>query len=139
MHHDAILEGLSSLDFSIIKSRGDADKALSKHVMDIGTRMFLLKNLYWVEKGKLGLRMNLNVLKENVSEVGEALPTHSVFFKESLFLRGDKSEYIGVADEALIHSHFSNAKIETISNAGHWLHAENPKEFYNKVYNFINN
>lgn len=137
VHHDAILEGLSNLDFSEIKSRGQADKALANYVHEIGTRMFLLKNLYWVEKGQLGLRINLPVLKENVSEVGEALPIHAAFEKDTLFLRGDKSEYIGNADEAIIKRHFPNSEIITISNAGHWLHAENPKDFYNSVMNFV--
>ena len=137
VHHDAILEGLSSLDFSKIKSRGEADDILSKYVHETGTRLFLLKNLYWVEKGQLGLRMNLNVLKENVSEVGEALPIHATFQKDTLFLRGDRSEYIGEADEAIIHRHFPNSEIITISNAGHWLHAENPMEFYKAVMNFV--
>jgi pimeloyl-ACP methyl ester carboxylesterase len=137
IHHDAILEGLGSLDFSNIKSRGEADKVLSNYVHEAGIRMFLLKNLFWVEKGQLGLRINLDVLKENVSEVGEALPVHSTFSKETLFLRGDRSEYIGETDEALIYRHFSNSRIETISNAGHWLHAENPKDFYDAVINFI--
>ena len=137
IHHDAILEGLSSLNFSAIKTRGEADKALSNYVSEIGTRMFLLKNLYWVEKGQLGLRINLPVLKENVSEVGEALPIHATFSKPALFLRGDKSEYISETDEALIHRHFTNAEIGTINNASHWLHAENPKEFYVAVVQFI--
>lgn len=137
VHHDAILEGLSSLDFSEIKSRGEADEALSNYVPETGTRMFLLKNLYWVEKGQLGLRMNLEVLKEQVSEVGEALPVHATFNKETLFLRGDKSEYIGETDEAIINRHFPNSKIVTITNAGHWLHAENPKEFYDAAIDFI--
>lgn len=137
VHHDAILEGLSSLDFSEIKTRGEADKALSRFIDEAGIRMFLLKNLYWVEKGQLGLRINLDALKKNVSEVGEALPIHAVFEKDTLFLRGDRSEYIAEADEAIIHRHFPNSKIVTISNAGHWLHAENPKEFYNVVMNFI--
>lgn len=137
VHHDAILEGLSSLDFSEIKSRGEADKALSQYVPEMGTRMFLLKNLYWVEKGQLGLRINLEILKKNVSEVGEALPVHATFDKETLFLRGDKSEYIGETDEAIINRHFPNSKIVTITNAGHWLHAENPKEFYDAVIRFI--
>ena len=137
IHHDAILEGLNNLDFSEIKSRGQADKVLSNYVHEIGTRMFLLKNLYWVEKGQLGLRINLEVLKENISEVGEALPIHATCKKPTLFLRGDKSEYIGEADEALIKRHFLDSEIVTISNAGHWLHAENPKDFYNAVINFI--
>lgn len=137
IHHDAILEGLSALDFSQIKSRSAADTVLSKYVSEIGTRMFLLKNLYWIEKGQLALRINLEVLKENVSEVGEALPIHSKFEKPTLFLRGDKSEYVMVTDEKLIKQHFPLSEIETISNAGHWLHAENPEEFYEAVINFV--
>lgn len=137
VHHDTILEGLSSLDFSEIKSRGEADKALSNYIKDQDIRMFLLKNLYWVEKGQLGLRINLPVLKDNVAEVGEALPIHATFEKDTLFLRGDRSEYIGEQDEAIIHRHFPNSKIVTISNAGHWLHAENPEDFYEAVINFL--
>ena len=137
IHHDTILEGLSSLDFSTIKSRGEADKALSNYIKDQGIRMFLLKNLYWVEKGQLGLRINLPVLKDNVSEVGEALPIHATFEKDTVFLRGDRSEYIGEQDEAIIHRHFPNSKIVTISNAGHWLHAENPEDFHEAVINFL--
>ena len=137
IHHDAILEGLSSLDFNSIKSRGEADKVLSQYVSDLGTRQFLLKNLYWIEKGKLALRINLEALNENVSEVGEALPMHAQFNDDTLFLRGDKSEYIGAQDETIIKSHFSNSKIVTISNAGHWLHAENPTDFFNEVMAFL--
>ena len=138
VHHDAILEGLSALDFNEISSRGEADKALSSYVSDPGTRMFLLKNLYWVEKGQLGLRINLEVLKNEVAEVGEALPSYSRFEKDTLFLRGDRSEYIGIEDERIIKNHFSKAVIVTISDAGHWLHAENPKDFFKAVINFVN-
>ena len=137
IHHDAIMEGLSSLDFSVIKSRGEADQHLSRYVSDFGTRQFLLKNLYWKDKGKLALRVNLEALKENVSEVGEPLPSHLMFVKDTLFLRGDRSEYISLSDEGLIKTHFPKAKIVTIKNAGHWLHAENPTDFYNAVMNFV--
>ncbi len=137
VHHDSILNGLSALNFDEIQSRGEADNVLSNYVSDVGTRMFLLKNLYWVEKGKLGLRINLEVLKNEVGEVGESLPSYARFEKDTLFLRGDRSEYIGVGDEVIIKNHFPKAKIETISNAGHWLHAENPQEFFDAVMKFI--
>lgn len=137
VHHDGILKGLSALDFDIIKSRGEADEILSKYVTDFGTRQFLLKNLYWVEKGRLGLRMNLDVLKEEVSEIGESLPVQARFDKETLFLKGDRSEYIGDEDESIIQNHFPNVQIKTISNAGHWLHAENPEDFFEAVITFI--
>lgn len=137
VHHDAILNGLSQLDFSTLKSRGAADKSLAKYVSDVGTRMFLLKNLYWKEKGQLALRMNLDVLTDQVGEVGEPLPISAKFEGDTLFLRGDKSEYISNQDESIIHAHFPKADIITVSNAGHWLHAENPEEFYDAVMAFL--
>lgn len=136
-HHDDILKGLSSLDFDILESRGEADEQLKRYVPDLGTRQFLLKNLYWENKTRLALRMNLEALKENVNEVGEALPMHSRFEKDTLFLRGDRSEYISLQDEEIIKSHFPKAKIETIPNSGHWLHAENPTDFFKAVLHFI--
>lgn len=137
IHHEKILEGLSALNFDTIKSRGEADKILANYVTEASTRQFLLKNLYWIEKGKLALRMNLDALKENVGEVGEALPIHAKFNRETLFLRGDRSEYIALPDEAIIKRHFPAAQIITISKSGHWLHAENPKDFYQAVVQFV--
>lgn len=137
IHHDAILNGLSALDFDKIKSRGEADKVLSDYVSDFGTRQFLLKNLYWIEKGKLALRINLEVLKEEVAEIGEVLPSQALFEKDTLFLRGDRSEYIGVGDERIISNHFPKSEIITIANSGHWLHAENPEGFFEAVMQFV--
>lgn len=138
VHHDKILEGLSALNFDVLKSRSEADTALSDYISNLGIRQFLLKNLYWIEKGKLALRINLEVLKEKIAEVGEPLPSDARFDKETLFLRGDKSEYIAFEDEQLILNHFPKAKIVTISNSGHWLHAENPDDFFNAMLEFLN-
>lgn len=137
VHHDQILNGLANLNFDVLKSRSEADTELATFVEDQGTRQFLLKNLFWIEKGRLALRMNLEVLTKNVHEVGEALPTHANFTKSTLFLRGDRSEYIMQTDESEIKRCFPNAHITTIADAGHWLHAENPKAFYNSVISFI--
>lgn len=136
-HHQDILKALSLLDFTKIKSRSQADKVLSEYIPDIGTRQFLLKNLYWKEKGRLGLRVNLTVLSEKITEVGKALQATLFFEKPTLFLRGERSGYIEEMDELLIHKHFPKAKIVTISNAGHWLHAENPSEFHQNVIKFL--
>ncbi|MBN4085242.1 alpha/beta fold hydrolase [Flavobacteriaceae bacterium AH-315-B10] len=136
-HHESILEGLSALDFKVIKSRNEADFILANYVSEFSKRQFLLKNLYWKDKGELDLRINLNALKENVEEIGKALPTNSKFNGKTLFLRGDKSDYIALKDEALIKEHFPKATLGTISNAGHWLHAENPKDFFEEVLRFV--
>ena len=52
-------------------------------------------------------------------------------------MRGANSNYITPQDESLIMNHFPKAKLITISNAGHWLHAENPIEFFNRLMEFI--
>ena len=106
VHHDRILEGLSALDFNQIKTRGQADKELSKYISDFGIRQFLLKNIDRVDKDTLGLKLNLEVLTREVSEVGEPLPIHSRFEGDTLFLRGDRSEYIAVQDESIVKNHF---------------------------------
>ena len=100
-------------------------------------RQFLLKNLYWEAPGRLALRLNLDVLKANVEEIGEALELHYEVALPALFLRGDRSEYIVDEDEKQISSQFSNFILVTISNAGHWLHAENPEAFYSNVAAFL--
>ena len=137
-HHQYIIDGLKQLDFDKIKSRGQADTELSKYVHDMGIRQFLLKNLYWVEKGKLGYRFNLNVLGEKMGEIGDDITPSDIYEGPTLFLKGDKSEYIVPGDSDSIRNHFPSARIETIDNAGHWLHAENPVQFFNKTMDFIN-
>ena len=136
-HHQDILKALSSLDFKTIKSRSEADSVLSKYIKDLGTRQFLLKSLYWKEKGKLAFRMNLPVLKKNIEEVGKPLKEGSHFNGATLFLRGENSGYIVDYDEVLIKKHFPKSQIKTVSKAGHWLHAENPSEFYRYVMDFL--
>ena len=137
VHHQNILDGLSALDFKQIITRKEADKVLANYVSNFGIRQFLLKNLYWVEKERLELRINLKVLKENVEKIGEVLSTNSIFKADTLFLKGEKSDYIVEQDEELIKKHFPKSKVGTIDNAGHWLHAENPKDFFNQVLTFI--
>ncbi|MDT0539286.1 alpha/beta fold hydrolase [Croceitalea sp. P059] len=137
-HHQEIICGLLQLNFAEITTRTQADKELSQYLTDFGIRQFLLKNLYWVQKGKLAFRFNLRVLKNKMEEIGENISSIDTYLGETLFLRGDRSEYILNNDFDTIKRHFPNATIDTISNAGHWLHAENPKEFFNKTITFLN-
>jgi len=120
-----------------VRTRKVALDVISDYIDDEGVRQFLAKNIYWKFQDELALRINLPVLIEHIEEIGTSLNTDALFEGETLFLKGKKSDYILKEDEVLIKSHFPGAKIETISNAGHWLHAENPKEFYDVVMNFI--
>ena len=138
LHHQDILKALSVLDFSIIKTRKTANNVISEYIKNNGVRLFLAKNLYWKHPDELALRINLPVLIENIEEVGKLLSENLIYRKETLFLRGANSNYIEKADEFLIKKQFPNSDIQTIKNAGHWLHAENPKGFLEAVINFVN-
>ncbi len=136
-HHDIILEGLSAVDFSQQKSRKEVEVVLQNYIPEIGIRQFLLKNVYWKTKEQLAFRFNLNGLLNNIDEIGVALPSQSVFNRETLFLKGDNSGYININDKSLIETHFPKSEIVTVKNAGHWLHAENPNDFYDHVVSFL--
>lgn len=136
-HHHEILKGLKALDEEIITSRGDAEDFLAKFVPDKGTRLFLLKNLYWKTKEKLSLRLNLDVLAKSGEDIGLALSENSSFSKPTLFIKGGNSNYITEEDKPLIKRHFPNSKVETIEGAGHWVHAEKMPNFYSQVVRFL--
>ena len=136
-HHQDVLKALGLLDLSIIDSRAKADQVLANYIKEQGVRLFLLKNLYWIEKKQLALRVNLPVVSREVSQVGKALDVTAVFDKETLFVRGENSGYITSFDETSIQKQFPKSQIKTVSNAGHWLHAENPEQFHQIVVDFL--
>jgi len=137
-HHGYILNALNKLPLNELNSRGESDRELAKYLSDPGIRQFLLKNLYWVEKGRLRFRFNLEVLSKKMEEIGKNLGSTAIYSGPTLFLKGDRSEYIALNDFPEIKKHFPIAIIETVENAGHWLHAENPDQFFEKTVTFIN-
>jgi esterase len=136
-HHQIILAALNAVDFSKKPTRAAVETIVSLYISDFGTRQFLLKNLYWSTPDQLAFRFNLVVLNEKIDEIGKSLPFENHFEKATLFLRGDKSDYILDNDFETIMYHFPKANIETIPNAGHWLHAENPVAFFEKTIRFL--
>jgi pimeloyl-ACP methyl ester carboxylesterase len=136
-HHQTILEGLNAVDFSKKPSRSEVEEIMSHYITDIGTRQFLLKSLYWQEPGQLAFRFNLPVFNKKIEEIGKPLPENAVFSKPTLFIRGGKSEYILNEDFDNLKKHFPDSSIETIPDAGHWLHAENPKMFCKIASSFL--
>ena len=55
----------------------------------------------------------------------------------TLFIRGEKSNYIIDSDYESIQAQFPDSRIETINGVGHWVHAEAPQEFFRIVSEFI--
>jgi esterase len=138
LHHEAVIEGLRSVDFSIIKNRKEAEAQLSRFVKDGGTLQFLLKNLYWVSDTQLGWRFNLDVIANNQTVVGQPFDTDRArCYVPTWFIRGENSEYVLDSDLPLISKVFPDSKLITILGAGHWIHAEQPRLFFNEVAKII--
>ncbi len=73
-------------------------------------------------------------LKSQWSKIkNDFIPWHG----ETLFIKGEHSDYIRTEDETEIHHYFTNSKIETISKSGHWPHFDNQEEFINKLILFL--
>ncbi len=133
-HQDDIVAGLQSVDFTTCTNRQEADAALAKYVPNVGTRQFLLKNLYRTEDNTFAWRINLKVLAARLAAIGEETMSASPFLKPALFIRGGKSDYITAEDKLTgIPALFPNSQVATVVDAGHWVHAEKPDEIFGMV------
>ena len=121
-----ILEGLNALDLSQLQSRKEADDLLAPYIPELGIRQFLLKSLGRDANG-FAWKINLPVITQHIEEVGKALEEGTVFEGPTLFLGGANSSYIQEKDLSDMKRHFPNSTWVSISNAGHWLHAEQPQ------------
>jgi len=137
VHHHKVLEGLNAVDFTVVKTRKEAEAILSEHLDDVGTRQFLLKNLYWKTDTELSWRFNLKAITEHIANVGAEIISKYNTATPTLFIRGEKSNYVLDSDIKLMDDLFPQSKLETIAGAGHWIHAEKPKEFFECVMGFI--
>ena len=136
-HHQEILSALNAVEQAKIKSRKDADQILSQYFSESTMRQFLLKNLYWKSSTELTFKFNLKVLSDQIENVGQALHINALFENPTLFIVGQVSNYIKETDIELIESHFPDFEIVEIPNSGHWVHAENPDQFFDKVSRFL--
>ena len=135
--HDNIFAALLVLDLASFQTRTQIEEALAPEIPSLNLRRFLLKNLGRDEQGKFIWKMNLRGVAENYSRLGEVLSAQNHFEKSTLFIRGGKSDYIGTNDEKEILKLFPAAKIQTIAEASHWVHADAPEEFLKLVLDFL--
>ena len=55
----------------------------------------------------------------------------------TLFIRGENSPYISPGNYPAMHALFPNHRLESISGAGHWVHADAPRRFTELVEEFL--
>jgi pimeloyl-ACP methyl ester carboxylesterase len=138
--HESVFNALFAVDFTKITTRKEVEAILHHHINDIGTIQFLLKNLTRNEENSLlSWKMNVPVLYEYYPEILGNILISEPIKKQTLFLRGANSPYIQDKDWQNILHLFPNAQLNTIPNAGHWIHAEQPLAFANTVQDFLGN
>ncbi|MEM0941172.1 MAG: alpha/beta fold hydrolase [Bacteroidota bacterium] len=137
-HHQQIFKGFKSVELNKLRNRKDADDQMASIISNFGIRQFILKNLEREKDGNFKWKLNLKAIEKAAEEIGVGLEKKAANFKgDTLFVAGSKSNYILEKDHELIRSFFPKATILTIEGAGHWVHAEKPKELQTVVSNFI--
>ena len=122
----ALITAMRALDLTAIKTRQDADAALKTAVPDDQVRAFLLQSLDVQTKT---WRLNLDVLERDMGLITGFPDVTGTFPGPTLFLSGGASDYVRPDHRAQIKQLFPNAKFAKLPGAGHWLHAEKPRDF----------
>lgn len=138
--HDTIFRALFDIDVSRLSSRVAAENAFAQQIPDVATYQFLLKNLTRNPDGGYAWKFNFEAIYYNYANIIEnPLNRFDIYQQPTLFLKGGNSpHYITLPDdEFIIRQHFHQAQIQTIENAGHWIHAEQPEAFIAAVMQFI--
>lgn len=126
--------GMRSLDLT--QSRATLAKELEKSIPEKPVRDFILTNLA-IENGQQYWRVNLDAVTNYLESILNTENMEGTFPREALFLHGAASNYLLPSDHDKIYHHFPLAKIESIPEAGHWLHVEKPNEFIASVTKFL--
>ena len=128
---------MATLDLRGLTNRADADQRLAESIDDPALRAFFLQSLD-LRTTPPGWRLNLAVLNAEMPKIigWPATPGH--YDGRALFLSGGQSTYVLPENRALILNQFPNAYFARIPGAGHWLHAEKPREFEETVRIFLN-
>jgi len=131
-----LIAAMRAVDLSKVESRRDADEQLRTAVPEDGVRAFLLQSLD--VKGKRW-RLNLDVLEMEMAKItGWPETATGRFDGPVLMLSGGASDYVTSDHRDAIKGYFPKARFAKIPGAGHWLHAEKPREFGASARAFLN-
>ena len=137
--HKEIIDGLLKINLNKVNSRIEFDNQLLKFIPEIGIRQFLMKNLYRFSENKFALRFNIKTISNKINNYYDEILSDNKYLKETIFIKGELSNYIKLKDLKDIKKFFPIAKIEVVPNSGHWVHSEKKDYFLNLVLNFLKN
>jgi pimeloyl-ACP methyl ester carboxylesterase len=134
-----IVTALMNVDLSKANTRGDIENMLIDSIKSKRIRQFLMKNIQRKSQNEFEWKININALYDSMPDILDGLDPEK--FKNGkgikgfpvLFVKGESSNYLSEMDFPLIKTIFPDAEIVTIPGAGHWVHAEQPEEFLEKI------
>lgn len=136
-YHLKLIDAMLAVDFNSVATRPEVENKLRERITEERVIRFLMKNLFWKEKGKLGWRPDLQAISNHVDSMYDGVFYSAKYDKPALFIRGGQSDYILEEDIPVILQNFPEAIIKTIENGTHWVHADEPEEFYHLVKEFL--
>lgn len=134
--HEGLIDAMLALDLSRVHSRRDASDLLEPAIPESQTRQFLLTNLEQRD-GAWRWRIPLRTLRDQLATIREFPELPGSYGGPTLFIRGERSEYISDDHISTIRKLFPEYRMETLPDCGHWLHAEAPDRFFAAVKQFL--
>lgn len=134
--HRAEFAAMNELALETLQSRAEAERRFEAKVSDWAMRKFLATNLERIPEAERGWRwaVNLPVLTDALSELEKSsLALGDRFAGPTLFIAGEKSNYIQASDWSGVLEHFPAAKLKIIPHSGHNPHMETREEFVRLV------
>jgi pimeloyl-ACP methyl ester carboxylesterase len=122
------IDTMEALDLAGVTTRGEADRRLAALLDDAGLRAFFMQSLD-LKGDPPRWRLNLPVLRQEMPQILGWPEVSGQFDGPVLFLSGGESRYVLPEHRETIRGLFPAARFAKIPGAGHWLHAEKPREF----------
>jgi pimeloyl-ACP methyl ester carboxylesterase len=124
------LRAMQQVPLAACTRRGDVDAALASTIADPAVRAFLVQNVTAGPNG-LAWAMNLDAIAHDFPAIVgfPDVPAGRIFSGPTLFVVGERSDYVRPEHHAVIHRLFPAATVEVVTGAGHWVHADAPDAF----------
>lgn len=122
------IAAMKAMDLTDLSTRAEADRRLSATVEDPGLRAFFLQSLD-LKSRPARWKLNLDVLDAAMPGIIGFPQVTGQYDGPTLFLTGALSDYVLPAHRPAIQALFPKARFARLACAGHWLHADKPREF----------
>ena len=139
LYHDALRifrqEKMRAVDLSAITRRAEAADQLASLGVEPALQSFFTQSLDVAGKR---WRYNLDALEAEMPKIMSFPDVSGAWEGPALFLSGADSDYVLPDHRDAIRALFPAARFAKLPGAGHWLHADKPREFFAAANVFFN-